>query len=256
MAKFVSTSSTSCWNERSLKLRLPWTVFFNWKILHRLFVLIKTEKLPVPLDALMPLDPHPKMLVAGCIESSGRTQGTLNISQPPRGIASNILHSLQLVLVPGTNKQSLNFWHSPMILSVASLHNQARLVQHLEMDLESECEKISWRPWYPSQSFLCLMFNMSTTVSSGNMCWCWITVLNRFEVDIPRMPSQGAVDQVVIAARAAVPRWICGYFSSAFFFSVRGRGNSTLKCLYFRCLFFLVGEIIIHILKCSIYIYI
>lgn len=42
------------------------------------------------------------------------------------------------------------FWHSPMILSVASLHNQARLLQHLEMDLESECEKISWRPWYPS----------------------------------------------------------------------------------------------------------
>ena len=140
------------------------------------------------------------------------------------------------------DKCRTSIFDSPMILSVALLHNQARLLQNLQMDLESESEKSDDRCWKALLSLaicLCLLFDMFTTVNSGNMCWCGITVLNPFEVDVPRMQSQRAVDQVVIAARAAVPR--------SPFFSWRGRGNSTLKCLYFRCWFLLVGEIYIEI---------
>lgn len=153
-----------------------------------------------------------------------------------RGIASNILHSLQLVLVPGTNRQSLNFG----IVQWSFLSRHCTTKQDL-------CSIWKWiwkvnvknllKTLVSIAIFLCLMFNMSTTVSSGNMCWCWITVLNRFEVDIPRMPSQGAVDQVVIAARAAVPRWIVDNSRHPFFFG-QGQGgtphwNASFSGVYF-----------------------
>lgn len=64
---------------------------------------------------------------------------SLNISQPHLHEASLPTSCIPFSWYLGQAKPQ--FWDSPMILSVASLHHQARLLQHLETDLESECEK-------------------------------------------------------------------------------------------------------------------